>query len=417
MPLTVEQLQEQKATFSNRTGLFASAGYDRLGAPEFILDEAGVLAGPALDIGTGMGITARALAGRGLDVVSVDLNADDQQVAAFLTDDPELAQRIRFARADAARLPVPDGHFGCAVAIDVLHHLDAGGPVLMELLRVVRPGGLVVLADFSVEGFEMVSRVYAAEGLVHTEGPVTADWARGLLVGLGMTELKLSVGHLHRVAVFRTPAAAQAPPAFAVLDRPGLFKALDVFARNWLAHDGCWFLAAEERYGMETAMDLDAASWRRFAAAEARRIMEAFVIPSGGGLDALQQALSYRMYSFVNPCRIERSPGGDVLRFFMETCRVQETRRRKGLPAFPCKSVGQVEFETFARTVDKRIATTCLRCPPDPGADGHCGWEFRLASPQEAAVTLQGEVGDLRVEEHAEPAVSRSVRLALTVAS
>jgi SAM-dependent methyltransferase len=379
MPLTFEELEEHKAHFSNQTFRFATAGYDRLGAPQFILDEAGALAGPALDVGTGMGITARALAGRGLDVVSVDLNADDQQVAAFLTDDPEHARRIRFTHADAARLPVPSGHFGCAVAIDVLHHLDAGGPVLAELLRVVKPGGLVVLADFSAEGLEMVSRVHSTEGLVHTEGPVTVDWARGFLTGLGMTELKLASGHFHRVAVFRTLVGAQAAPAFAALDRVGLFKALDVFAKNWLAHDGCWFLAAEERYGMEMAMELDAASWRRFAAAEARRIMEAFAIPSGGGLDALRQALSYRMYSFVNPCRLERSPERDVLRFFMETCRVQETRRRKGLPAFPCKPVGQVEFETFAGTVDHRIATTCLMCPPDPGADGHCGWEFRLA--------------------------------------
>jgi hypothetical protein len=68
----------------------------------------------------------------------------------------------------------------------------------------------------------------------------------------------------------------------------------------------------------------------------------------------------------------------DVLRFFMQSRRVQETRARKRLPAFPCKPVGQVEFETFARTVDRRIATTCLVCPPDLGADGHCGWEFRL---------------------------------------
>jgi SAM-dependent methyltransferase len=293
-------------------------------------------------------------------------------------DDPDAARRIRLTRADAARLPVPDGHFGSAVAIDVLHHLDAGGPVLTELLRVVKPGGLVVLADFSAEGFEMVSRVLAAEGQTHTGGPVTVDWARGFLAGLGMTELKVSSGHHHRVAVLRTPAAAQAPPAFAALDRAGLFRALDVFAKNWLAHDGCWFLAAEERYGMEAAMDLDAASWRRFAAAEARRIMEAFRIPPGGGLEALQQALSYRMYSFLNPWRLERSPGGDELRFFMETCRVQETRRRKNLPAFPCKRVGQVEFETFARTVDERIATTCIACPPDAGADGHCAWAFRL---------------------------------------
>lgn len=208
MPLTIEELNERKAHFSQQTARFATAGYDRLGAPQFILDEAGALCGPVLDVGSGMGITARALAGRGLEVVSVDLSADDQQVAAFLTDDPDAARRIRFTCVDAARVPVSDGHFGCAVAIDVLHHLDAGGPVLTELLRVVKPGGLVILADFSIEGFEMVSRVYAADGLTHPEGPVTVDWARGFLTGLGMTELKLSGGHLHRVAVFRTPAAA-----------------------------------------------------------------------------------------------------------------------------------------------------------------------------------------------------------------
>jgi SAM-dependent methyltransferase len=385
MPLTDEEIHKQRAHYRAQTERFANAGFDRLGAPQFILDQAGTLVGPALDLGTGKGITARALAGRGLDVVSVDLNPDDQQVAAFLTDDPDLARRIRFTCADAARLPVPAGHFGCAVVVDVLHHLDDGGPVLQELLRVVRPEGVVVVADFSAEGFDMVSRVYAAEGLVHPEGPVTVDWARGFLTGLGMTELKVSGGHLHRVAVFRTPAAAEAPPTFAALNRDGLFKALDVFASNWLAHDGCWFLAAEERYGMETAMELDSASWRRFAAAEARRIMKAFAIPDGGGLEALQAALSYRMYSFVNPCRIEWSPEGDVLRFFMEACRVQQTRRRKGLPAFPCKPVGQVEFETFARTVDQRVATTCLVCPPDHGADGHCGWEFRLVPDERSS--------------------------------
>ncbi len=176
----------------------------------------------------------------------------------------------------------------------------------------------------------------------------------------------------------RAPRPPRVPPAFEALDRDGLLLALDAFAKNWLAHDGSWFLAAEERYGIAAAIALDAASWGRFAAAEARRILDAFGIPKGGGLDALEKALVFRMYSFINPWRIERTPDGKVLRFFMESCRVQETRHRKGLPDFPCKSVGQVEFQTFARTVDPRIATTCLHCPPDPEAGGHCGWEFRL---------------------------------------
>jgi ubiquinone/menaquinone biosynthesis C-methylase UbiE len=376
--LTTDELERWKEHFRQRTLQFAAAGYDRLGAAAFIVDQAGALDGPVLDVGTGTGITARALAARGVDVVSIDTSAHDQDVAAFLTDDPVLSARIRFTLADAASLPFPDGYFGSAVTIDVLHHLEEGGPALTELVRVVRPGGALVLADFSREGFEMVGRMHAAEGRVHPEGPVTIDWARGYLRALGASEAALTTAHMHRVAVLRAPGPAPAPAAFAAMDRGGLFRALDAFAKNWLAHDGCWFLAAEERLGLEAAIELDAASWRRFAAAEARRIMEAFSIPRGGGLDALRQALSYRMYSFINPFRVERSPDGRVLRFFMEACRVQQTRHRRGLPDFPCKPVGQVEFETFARTVDERIRTTCLHCPPDPAAHGHCAWEFRI---------------------------------------
>ena len=261
-------------------------GYDRLAAVSFILDEAGPLDGPVLDVGTGMGITARALAGRDLDVVSVDPNRQDQEVASALADRPELSARIRFMATGAASLPFPDGHFGAAVAVDVLHHLEDGRVALAELARVVKPGGAVVLADFSREGFELVRRVHVSEGRVHPEGPVTMDWARGFLCGgLGLAEEKASTGQLpHAISVLRVPAAGRISPAFASLDRDGLLRALEVFASNWLAHDGCWFLAAEERFGMDVAMDLDAASWRRCAAAEARRIMIAFAIPAGGGL-------------------------------------------------------------------------------------------------------------------------------------
>ena len=64
--------------------------------------------------------------------------------------------------------------------------------------------------------------------------------------------------------------------------REDLLRALEMFAKNWLAHDGCWFLAAEECFGMEVAIELDRRSWKSFAAAEARRIMTTFSIPDAG---------------------------------------------------------------------------------------------------------------------------------------
>jgi len=170
---------------------------------------------------------------------------------------------------------------------------------------------------------------------------------------------------------------------FDEMGRDELLRVVEMFAKNWLAHDGCWFLAAEERFGIETAIELDAASWARFAGVEARRIMTTFNIPPAGGLLALEKALGLRLYSVVNTQRVEWSEDRMHLRFFMDECRVQQARRRKGLAPFPCKQVGMVEFRKFAETIDPRISTTCLHCPPDAPGDRYCGWEFTLAGSNE----------------------------------
>ena len=162
------------------------------------------------------------------------------------------------------------------------------------------------------------------------------------------------------------------------LSREDLLKLVEAHAKSWLAHDGCWFLAAEEKYGLDTAMELDTRSWDRFSPAEAKRIMAAFKIPAKGGLDALEKALWLRIYACVNPQEVERpEPGRLVLRVL--ECRVQKTRRKKGLKDFPCKSVGLVEYTRFAQAIDPRIQTRCLRCPPDPVEGPYCAWEFTFS--------------------------------------
>ena len=160
------------------------------------------------------------------------------------------------------------------------------------------------------------------------------------------------------------------------LSREDLIKLVEMYAKNWLAHDGCWFLAAEEKFGMETAIELDTRAWACFSPLEARRIMQAFGIAEGGGLEALEKALDYRLYASINRQAAERV-SGDTLRFRMVECRVQQARQRKGLPPFPCKSVGLVEYAQFARAVDPGIETTCVHAPPDAVTDSFCEWEFK----------------------------------------
>ncbi len=149
-------------------------------------------------------------------------------------------------------------------------------------------------------------------------------------------------------------------------------------AKNWLAHDGLWFQAVEAKHGMEEAIDADRAAWEKFTVIEAKRIMARLRIEPGGGIPALIECLKHRLYARLNlqEC-LEVSDKRVVFR--MADCRVQSARKRKGLPDFPCKTVGIVEYTEFARTIDPRIRTNCLACPPDAHPDEFwCAWEFTL---------------------------------------
>jgi len=155
-------------------------------------------------------------------------------------------------------------------------------------------------------------------------------------------------------------------------------KQLSELAKRWLAMDGLWFQAAERKFGMDVAIELDKEAWKRFSPIEATRIMKYLGIEPGGGLDALEKCLQYRCYSYINVQEITR-PAPDTLILKMVKCRVQDARHRKNMDPFPCKQVGVIEYDTFAKTIDPRIDVKCIACPPDEiERDYWCGWEFKL---------------------------------------
>ncbi len=166
---------------------------------------------------------------------------------------------------------------------------------------------------------------------------------------------------------------------FEELSRQELESMLRDAALNWLAHDGLWFQAVENTLGLDKAIELDGKAWESFTVIEAKRIMKRHGIPPGGGISALSKALEYRLYAIINRQEVvERTETRMVFR--MNECRVQTARKRKGLPDFPCKRVGMIEYSGFARTIDPRIETRCLGCPPDAHPDDwYCAWEFSMS--------------------------------------
>jgi len=196
-----EDLSRRKAVFRTRTEYYASLGFDRFAAADFVIGTGGRLSGPALDIGTGKGLTAMAMARRGLNVVSVDPDADEQALASLLAAEAGLADRIRFVHGDASVLPYSEDHFGCAALVGVLHHLQDPVPVLAETARVMRPCGIVILADFSAEGLGLVARVHREEGREHPVSGATPESAAAFLSTRGFAVKARLSGHKHDVIV------------------------------------------------------------------------------------------------------------------------------------------------------------------------------------------------------------------------
>lgn len=163
------------------------------------------------------------------------------------------------------------------------------------------------------------------------------------------------------------------------LTKEELYELTQMYAKNWLAHDGCWFLALEEKYGMDAAIEMDTESWRKFTVVEAKRVMEFLGLGKNSGLEGLKKALGFRLYASLNEDEIIVNEAEKTLEYRVKTCRVQSARRRKGLPDFPCKSVGIVEYGYFAKTIDERFETEVISCPPDiTNPDYHCIWKFEL---------------------------------------
>jgi len=149
-------------------------------------------------------------------------------------------------------------------------------------------------------------------------------------------------------------------------------------AINWLANDGVWFQEVEFSKGMFDAKRCNDSCWAYFSPFEAWSIKRFLNLSEKPGLKGLKKALQFRLYATINKQSItEETPTSFV--FQMNECRVQTARKRKGLNDYPCKSGGMVEYPTFAESIDSRIKTECVGCPPDEHPEEwYCAWRFTI---------------------------------------
>lgn len=116
-----------------------------------------------LDVATGTGLVALALARRGATVVGLDQSPQMLASArAKLKRSPELADRISFVQGEAERLPFETASFDALTFTYLLRYVDDRVATLAELARVVRPGGRIAMLEFGVPGSPVARALWRA---------------------------------------------------------------------------------------------------------------------------------------------------------------------------------------------------------------------------------------------------------------
>ncbi len=97
-----------------------------------------------LDAGCGTGIYSIELARMGARVTALDASSDMLDWARAKTGKAGL--EIDFIKADGLKIPFPDGHFDLVLSVCMLCFVKERDAALLEMRKVLRPGGRIVVA-------------------------------------------------------------------------------------------------------------------------------------------------------------------------------------------------------------------------------------------------------------------------------
>jgi demethylmenaquinone methyltransferase/2-methoxy-6-polyprenyl-1,4-benzoquinol methylase len=145
-----------------RMGAVLSLGQDRRWRREMV---SRVLAAPnrwVLDVATGTGLVARKLAAQsGARVAALD-RSEPMLRAGLAATRRAVDGRVSPLLGRAERLPFADGTFDAVTFTYLLRYVDDPSTTLVELVRVLRPGGVLACVEFHVPRHPIVHAIWWA---------------------------------------------------------------------------------------------------------------------------------------------------------------------------------------------------------------------------------------------------------------
>ncbi|NJD51954.1 MAG: class I SAM-dependent methyltransferase [Candidatus Methanoperedens sp.] len=143
-----------------------------------------------LDVGAGSGYFSLAIAGRLTSgkVICLDLSEEMLHRLVSVADKKWLGDRIQILKGEASSIKLSDGFVDLVVSNGVFHELSEPGSCLKEMIRVLKPGGWLIVTDFRN------TRIGKRTGAAHNReahGPLSVDELGTLFADAGLGNVKV----------------------------------------------------------------------------------------------------------------------------------------------------------------------------------------------------------------------------------
>jgi demethylmenaquinone methyltransferase/2-methoxy-6-polyprenyl-1,4-benzoquinol methylase len=161
----VREVFESVASSYDLMNDLMSLGVHRAWKRDFVAHSGVRLGDRVLDLAGGTGdiaaLLSRTVGDRG-QVVLTDINAAMLDVGRRRLEDRGIVGNVRYALADAERLPFADRHFDAVTIAFGLRNVTDKEAALGEMHRVLRPGGRALILEFSEVRAEPLKLAYDA---------------------------------------------------------------------------------------------------------------------------------------------------------------------------------------------------------------------------------------------------------------
>lgn len=162
-------VKDNHRKYMERIEKYRGEGYDILAHRDALVQHLNGLAQDAeiLDVGTGKGHLALAIARAGFHCKSIDRSKDELYYAQLNAIYFGLDEKIELLEQDARQMNFEDQRFDAVLCADMIHHLENPESVLSEMHRVCKPGSMILISDINDEGQRALQAVHQQEGREH----------------------------------------------------------------------------------------------------------------------------------------------------------------------------------------------------------------------------------------------------------